>query len=115
MQGATAAARPLCPGCPLAFHPGALPCGENSFELRPAALASWKGYSLCLLSLFFFQIRLKTEIRMTRSEQRSHDCFPKSQDISPCILAIFQLGKLPSASLNTPCGFNWIQASSLSC
>lgn len=52
---------------------------------------------------------------MTLSEQRSHDCFPKSQDISPCILAIFQLGKLPSASLNPPCGFNWIQASSLSC
>lgn len=52
---------------------------------------------------------------MTLSKQRSHDCFPKSQDISPCMLAIFQLGKLPSASLNPPCGFNWIQASSLSC
>lgn len=52
---------------------------------------------------------------MTLSKQRSHDCFPKSQDISPCMLAIFQLGKLPSASPNPPCGFNWIRASSLSC
>lgn len=52
---------------------------------------------------------------MTLSKQRSHDSFPKSQHISPCMLAIFQLGKLPSASLNPPCGFNWIQASSLSC
>lgn len=90
-----------------------VPSSSASRKLFPAVRAALSsapkpchlGRVIPFVSFSLFLSSDKTEIRMTLSEQRSHDCFPKSQDISPCILAIFQLGKLPSASLNPPLRF----------